>query len=291
MRSPKAAGQLGYRDVGLARWKRARCGGQAVSHVVLDLRQKADRRRLLVVRSPTSVPPVSRTDVWIDGPERAPATPNIGRQARSVWVFCCTRQPAMIVSLGVPPESLSPRRPASGIAPESLSPPEIGWPSEAGVPGRGPRRRQPRPTTTDGRPRIHGRGRLRCSDIAARAAARVRDAGADVTLVRTEHYVDDFSSQVLMDCQWAAILEPDLMLAVNQACHSRRGIMTCRPTSSQQCRRACCSRSMRPRSSRWGAACCTSCSPTARTSPIHVGRLRGSPRKPSPASSTGSGRR
>jgi glycosyltransferase-like protein len=52
--------------------------------------------------------------------------------------------------------------------------------------------------------------------IAARAAARVRDAGADVTVVRTVHHVDDFSSQVLMDCQRAAILEPDEVLVVSE---------------------------------------------------------------------------
>lgn len=53
--------------------------------------------------------------------------------------------------------------------------------------------------------------------IAARAAARVRDGGADVTVVRTVHHVDDFSSQILMDCQRAAILEPDVVLTVSQA--------------------------------------------------------------------------
>jgi glycosyltransferase-like protein len=52
--------------------------------------------------------------------------------------------------------------------------------------------------------------------IAARAAARVRDAGAAVTVLRTVHHVDDFSSQVLMDCQRAAILEPDLVLVVSE---------------------------------------------------------------------------
>ncbi|MGZ4594300.1 MAG: MSMEG_0565 family glycosyltransferase [Actinomycetes bacterium] len=52
--------------------------------------------------------------------------------------------------------------------------------------------------------------------IAARAAARVRDAGAAVTVVRTVHHVDDFSSQVLMDCQRAAILEPDVVLVVSE---------------------------------------------------------------------------
>ena len=53
--------------------------------------------------------------------------------------------------------------------------------------------------------------------IAARAAARVRDGGAPVTVVRTVHHVDDFSSQVLMDCQRAAILEPDVVLTVSRA--------------------------------------------------------------------------
>lgn len=52
--------------------------------------------------------------------------------------------------------------------------------------------------------------------IAARAAARVRDSGRAVTVIRTVHHVDDFSSQVLMDCQRAAILEPDVVLAVSQ---------------------------------------------------------------------------
>ena len=52
--------------------------------------------------------------------------------------------------------------------------------------------------------------------ISARAAARVRDAGAGVTVVRTVHHVDDFTSQVLMDCQREAILEPDVVLAVSE---------------------------------------------------------------------------
>ena len=52
--------------------------------------------------------------------------------------------------------------------------------------------------------------------ISARAAARVRDAGAPVTVVRTVHHVDDFSSRVLMDCQRAAILEPDVVLVVSE---------------------------------------------------------------------------
>jgi glycosyltransferase-like protein len=53
--------------------------------------------------------------------------------------------------------------------------------------------------------------------ISARAAARVRDAGAAVTVVRTVHHVDDFTSAVLMECQRAAILEPDVVLVVSEA--------------------------------------------------------------------------
>jgi len=55
--------------------------------------------------------------------------------------------------------------------------------------------------------------------ISARAAARVRDAGTGSTAVRvlrTVHHVDDFSSQVLMDCQRRAILEPDVILTVSE---------------------------------------------------------------------------
>ena len=52
--------------------------------------------------------------------------------------------------------------------------------------------------------------------MSARAAARVRDAGAAVPVVRTVHHVDDFSSAMLMDCQRQAILEPDVVLAVTE---------------------------------------------------------------------------
>jgi glycosyltransferase-like protein len=52
--------------------------------------------------------------------------------------------------------------------------------------------------------------------ISARAAARVRDAGHGVPVVRTVHHVDDFTSRVLQDCQRAAILEPDVVLAVTE---------------------------------------------------------------------------
>ena len=52
--------------------------------------------------------------------------------------------------------------------------------------------------------------------IAARAAARVRDAGAPVTVVRTVHHVDDFTTRALIDCQRQAIVEPDRVLVVSE---------------------------------------------------------------------------
>lgn len=52
--------------------------------------------------------------------------------------------------------------------------------------------------------------------ISARAAARVRDKGVPVHVIRTVHHVDDFTSPVLMNCQRQAILEPDLILVVSQ---------------------------------------------------------------------------
>jgi len=52
--------------------------------------------------------------------------------------------------------------------------------------------------------------------ISARAAARIRDGGAPVRVLRTVHHVDDFSSRVLQDCQVAAIREPDEVLTVSQ---------------------------------------------------------------------------
>ncbi len=52
--------------------------------------------------------------------------------------------------------------------------------------------------------------------ISARAAARVRDAGAPFDLVRTVHHVDDFTTQALIDCQRQAILEPDRVLVVSR---------------------------------------------------------------------------
>lgn len=52
--------------------------------------------------------------------------------------------------------------------------------------------------------------------IAARAAARVRDAGAGIPVVRTVHHVDDFTTPALIDCQRQAIVEPDIVLVVSQ---------------------------------------------------------------------------
>ena len=52
--------------------------------------------------------------------------------------------------------------------------------------------------------------------IAARAAARVRDAGAPVTVVRTVHHVDDFTTEALIACQRQAIVEPDRVLVVSE---------------------------------------------------------------------------
>jgi glycosyltransferase-like protein len=52
--------------------------------------------------------------------------------------------------------------------------------------------------------------------ISARAAARVRDEGIPVVVVRTVHHVDDFTTQALVDCQRAAIFEPDEVLVVSQ---------------------------------------------------------------------------
>jgi glycosyltransferase-like protein len=52
--------------------------------------------------------------------------------------------------------------------------------------------------------------------ISARAAARVRDGGAAVSVVRTVHHVDDFTTPVLVKCQREAILEPDRVLVVSE---------------------------------------------------------------------------
>jgi glycosyltransferase-like protein len=57
--------------------------------------------------------------------------------------------------------------------------------------------------------------------ISARAAARVRNAGAQFHLVRTVHHVDDFTTQALIDCQRNAIIEPDRVLVVSKLWQDR----------------------------------------------------------------------
>ena len=52
--------------------------------------------------------------------------------------------------------------------------------------------------------------------ISARAAARVRDGGAGFRLFRTVHHIDDFTTPALIECQDAAILEPDRVLVVSE---------------------------------------------------------------------------
>jgi len=52
--------------------------------------------------------------------------------------------------------------------------------------------------------------------ISARAAARVRNAGAKFQVIRTVHHVDDFTTQALIECQRNAILEPDKVLVVSR---------------------------------------------------------------------------
>ncbi|MQA12750.1 MAG: MSMEG_0565 family glycosyltransferase [Pseudonocardiaceae bacterium] len=52
--------------------------------------------------------------------------------------------------------------------------------------------------------------------ISARAAAGIRAAGLPVTVVRTVHHVDDFTTPALITCQRRAIEEPDLVLVVSE---------------------------------------------------------------------------
>jgi glycosyltransferase-like protein len=52
--------------------------------------------------------------------------------------------------------------------------------------------------------------------ISCRAAARVRDAGAPITVLRTVHHVDDFTTAALIDCQRRAIVEPDGLVVVSE---------------------------------------------------------------------------
>ena len=57
--------------------------------------------------------------------------------------------------------------------------------------------------------------------ISARAAARVRDAGARVRVVRTVHHVDDFTTAALIECQRKAIEEPDELVVVSEDWRNR----------------------------------------------------------------------
>jgi glycosyltransferase involved in cell wall biosynthesis len=52
--------------------------------------------------------------------------------------------------------------------------------------------------------------------ISARAAAMVRDAGAPVTVVRTVHHLDDFTTPVLIDCQRQSVLLPDRLIVPSE---------------------------------------------------------------------------
>jgi glycosyltransferase-like protein len=60
--------------------------------------------------------------------------------------------------------------------------------------------------------------------IAARAAVRVRDAGAPVRVVRTVHHVDDFTTPALIECQRRSILDPDRVLVVSRTWQQRLAV-------------------------------------------------------------------
>ncbi|MCY4663081.1 MAG: glycosyltransferase, partial [Acidimicrobiaceae bacterium] len=51
--------------------------------------------------------------------------------------------------------------------------------------------------------------------ISARAAARIRERGAGFCVFRTVHHIDDFTTPALIECQDAAITEPDRVLVVS----------------------------------------------------------------------------
>ena len=57
--------------------------------------------------------------------------------------------------------------------------------------------------------------------IAARAALRIRDAGAPVRVVRTVHHVDDFTTPALVECQRRSIVDPDRVLVVSPTWRQR----------------------------------------------------------------------
>jgi glycosyltransferase-like protein len=60
--------------------------------------------------------------------------------------------------------------------------------------------------------------------IAARAAVRVRDAGARVQVLRTVHHVDDFTTPALIECQRRSILDPDRVLVVSRTWQQRLAV-------------------------------------------------------------------
>jgi glycosyltransferase-like protein len=52
--------------------------------------------------------------------------------------------------------------------------------------------------------------------IAARAAMEARDLGGDFAILRTVHHVDDFTTEVLIECQRRSIVDPDRVLVVSE---------------------------------------------------------------------------
>jgi glycosyltransferase-like protein len=52
--------------------------------------------------------------------------------------------------------------------------------------------------------------------IAARAAVAVRRRGDRLTVVRTVHHIDDFTTPALVECQLRSILDPDHLLVVSE---------------------------------------------------------------------------
>jgi glycosyltransferase-like protein len=57
--------------------------------------------------------------------------------------------------------------------------------------------------------------------ISARAAVRLRDEGTPVTVVRTVHHVDDFTTPELVECQLRSILDPDRLVVVSRIWQDR----------------------------------------------------------------------
>lgn len=67
------------------------------------------------------------------------------------------------------------------------------------------------------RPVVRGFDIVHAQDcIAGRAAVDVREQGAAFAIVRTVHHVDDFTTQVLIECQRRSIVDPDRVLVVSE---------------------------------------------------------------------------